>query len=621
MIGTVIVGYQNEVLTATYVRQELSKLSVDNLIVVVDNSPTTAGSDYLASELGACVVDASFSGFQPGFQIYVIATGENLGFARANNLGVNFLQTNFPEIEYVLFSNNDIRIVDANVVEVLIQTYESVKGIGIITPNILCVDGTRQTPMSKCSLWRSLGADLLFFLTRHHQDAGESYCETAQEGFHYTFSECFFISRIQDYVACGMMDPHTFLYAEGNILSERMAKIGLGYYFVPRVTVIHDNGSTTRQHIGTNVLWLMAQSNAYYYQRYRGYSAFSARLYVLPAKIICWLSKIKQSHILLRISKKVYGCLFGQPSLYGTLDGAEHDAEAVSQHMTALLTQDKPCMIARFGSNELGCLVNYLSVQHGPYPLKDYLSGQKPEWWWNPGMRHCMEVNAGFFPMTESNLKRFCELMLQDIAQLDVLGSWIKNETLIADRLKDVYIAQMNLLEPFWSTTPWTKAMEGQRVVVVHPFAELIESQYQNHRKALFSNPDILPDFQLRTVKAVQSMGGEPNGFRDWFEALDWMKAELAKAPYDIALIGCGAYGFPLAAEAKRTGHKAVHLGGVLQHLFGIRGKRWENPAYGVEAWGLPYGSYSGMMNDAWVKAGDEYKPKRAQEVEDATYW
>jgi hypothetical protein len=204
-----------------------------------------------------------------------------------------------------------------------------------------------------------------------------------------------------------MMDPHTFLYAEGNILSERMARIGLGCYFVPCVTVIHDNGSTTRQHIGSDVSLLMAQSNAYFYQKYRDYSFFSAKFYVFIARIICWLSKVKQSHFLLRIAKKLYGYLFGQPSLYGTLDGAEHDAEAVSLQITTLLTQGKPCMIARFGSNELGCLVNYLGVQHGPYPLKDYLSGKQPEWWWNPGMKHCMQVNAGFFPVTEPNLKRF----------------------------------------------------------------------------------------------------------------------------------------------------------------------------------------------------------------------
>ena len=40
---------------------------------------------------------------------------------------------------------------------------------------------------------------------------------------------------------------------------------------------------------------------------------------------------------------------------------------------------------------------------------------------------------------------------------------------------------------------------------------------------------------------------------------------------FDIALIGCGAYGFPLAAFVKGIGKKAVHIGGPLQLFFGIK--------------------------------------------------
>ena len=294
MIGTVIVGYQNEALTATYVRQELSKLKVDNLIVVVDNSPTTAGSRYLESQLGACVVDAAFSGFEPGFRVYVITTGENLGFARANNLGVDFIRTCFPEIEYVLFSNNDIQIVDPQVVDTLIAKYQSVKGIGMIGPNVLYVDGKRQTPMPKTYLWRNVCDTIWSPLMALFKKSSADYCDSAQEGFHYTLAECFFISRIDDYVACGMMDPHTFLYAEGCILSERMKQIGLGYYFVPDVTVIHACGATTSQHVSASIYMMIVRSYAYYYKAYRGYSAFSVGCYLALARVMTLLSKLKR---------------------------------------------------------------------------------------------------------------------------------------------------------------------------------------------------------------------------------------------------------------------------------------------------------------------------------------
>ena len=77
-------------------------------------------------------------------------------------------------------------------------------------------------------------------------------------------------------------------------------------------------------------------------------------------------------------------------------------------------------------------------------------------------------------------------------------------------------------------------------------------------------------------LKAVQTAGGNQTEFKDWFEALEYMEQEIDKIDYDIVLLGCGAYGFPLAAHCKRMGKQAIHLGGVLQLLFGIKGKRWE---------------------------------------------
>jgi hypothetical protein len=122
-------------------------------------------------------------------------------------------------------------------------------------------------------------------------------------------------------------------------------------------------------------------------------------------------------------------------------------------------------------------------------------------------------------------------------------------------------------------------------------------------------------------VQAVQSLGGYNKGFETWFDALDWMKSEMDKEEYDIALIGCGAYGFPLAAHAKRTGHQAVHLGGALQLLFGIRGKRWEKDCFVSDASGRPIFTYSSLFNPYWVRPSLDETPQTASSVEGATYW
>lgn len=299
----------------------------------------------------------------------------------------------------------------------------------------------------------------------------------------------------------------------------------------------------------------------------------------------------------------------------------DNDENKVSAYIYHLLQDEKPCMIARYGSTELACICNYLSIHSPKKSYSKYIKGEIEAWWWNPSVMMQMQEWSGFFPPTKNKLSEFCELMLKDTQTLDVLGSWIPNEKQIEDRLNNVYRVHLRLLEPFWSEEPWTKALEGKRVVVVHPFAELIERQYKEHRNELFENPNILPKFELRVVKAVQSLGGEADGFADWFEALDWMKQEIDKEDYDIALIGCGAYGFPLAAHCKRQGKKAVHLGGALQLLFGIRGKRWDDPMYGVKEWGLPVGMYSSLPNKYWVRPGETERPKNAEQVEGACYW
>ncbi len=163
--------------------------------------------------------------------------------------------------------------------------------------------------------------------------------------------------------------------------------------------------------------------------------------------------------------------------------------------------------------------------------------------------------------------------------------------------------------------------MKEKKVLVVHPFAKTIQQQYKQRRTLLFKNPDILPKFQLGTFQAVQSIGGQ-SFFNTWFDALQYMKDEIDKQDYDIALIGCGAYGFPLAAHIKRSGKKAIHLGGALQLLFGIKGKRWTNPTYGMKS--LPFiteNYYNNLMNEFWTSPAKTEKPLNANNVEGACYW
>ena len=297
------------------------------------------------------------------------------------------------------------------------------------------------------------------------------------------------------------------------------------------------------------------------------------------------------------------------------------DPEVAAGYVYDCLSPGKPAMIARFGGCELYTLANYLGVKKGFRGSWDFIRARQDQWWWMKSRMDAIVTYSGFFPEEEWAIVKYSELLLDDMKYLDVLASFNSREYLFEQYLKDIPKLYLLLLEPWFAKEPWTRLLEGKKVLVVHPFAELIESQYHNKRGLLFPGTQILPEFELRTVKAVQSLGGVANGFASWFDALEWMEKEMDKTDYDIALIGCGAYGFHLAAHAKRTGHQGVHLGGVLLLLFGIKGNRWEDPEYGVPEIGIPRGWYQHLFNDAWVKPGRQDRPANADEVEGACYW
>ncbi len=322
----------------------------------------------------------------------------------------------------------------------------------------------------------------------------------------------------------------------------------------------------------------------------------------------------------LKVLRKIYGKIFKFPSAYPF--EIISDFDAASEIIYDKLIQDKPCMIGRFGAEELGNTVIYMSVISEKHSAWKYIRGEEAQWWWNDGLVHLLKVSCGVFPINENTLQRFGALMLKDAQELDVLGvlgkdmaSWRHVSHYIEKSKKIGFLS----LEPFWAASPWTRVLKGKKVLVVSMFAELIKEQYKK-RRLLFKNPDVLPDFELITITAVNSYGGQSDHFGSWFDALKWMEDEMDKIDYDVVLLGCGAYGFPLAAHAKRKGKKAVHLGGVIQLLFGIKGKRWENPNYGLSEFNRK-GKYLELFNEHWCRPGDDVKPANAKLIEDGCYW
>jgi len=275
------------------------------------------------------------------------------------------------------------------------------------------------------------------------------------------------------------------------------------------------------------------------------------------------------------------------------------------------LASNKPTMIARFGTIELSTVIaaiTPLSIANAARLAMG--SAEITDIGINSGQIAALCTNAGFFPQDSFQTKRFVELIMSDLHYIDILASWCIQEGRLSNELASATKIRFRDLEPYMHKTPWSRILEGKKVLVIHPFAETIQQQYKK-RELLFDNPLILPKFDLITIAAVQSIAGSVTKYESWFDALEHMKEQINAIDFDIAIIGCGAYGMPLAAHVKRIGKKAVHLGGQTQLLFGVKGKRWETG----------HDKIKNMFNEHWVYPSIEEKPKNYSSVEGGAYW
>jgi hypothetical protein len=270
------------------------------------------------------------------------------------------------------------------------------------------------------------------------------------------------------------------------------------------------------------------------------------------------------------------------------------DAYLVSQMIGAAIVSKQPFLVSRLGFTEARCLSQRDADTNPSEFVRDLI--------WR---------YSGVFPATAGQFLDFREKYLGALEQVDLLGL-IRNsaEKKLVDELPSLpATCDMGSLEPYLHPCPWSKFLVGRTVLVIHPFIESIQSQYAI-RKDLFLNPDVLPEFQLRVIKAPQTLAGNSDGFESWTHALDSLIQRVNETQFDVAILGCGAYGMPLGAHIKKMGKTAIHLGGATQLLFGISGKRW-----------VQHASFRAIMTAAWRPPLDSERPRNLDKVEEGCYW
>lgn len=207
---------------------------VDAEIIVVDNHSGDDSLGYLRPRF-------------PGVRF--LASEENIGFGRANNLALEQARG-----EYILFLNPDT-VLPENSVDQCLAFMSATPGIGGL--GVRMIDGggcflkesRRGFPTPWVGFCRLSGLATLFPHSRYfagyylgHLPADKAHPAPVLSG------ACLWVSRaVLD--RTGPFDPQFFLYAEDIDLSYRIGQAGFTNYYTPAVTIIHFKGESTRKDI------------------------------------------------------------------------------------------------------------------------------------------------------------------------------------------------------------------------------------------------------------------------------------------------------------------------------------------------------------------------------------
>ena len=270
--------------------------------------------------------------------------------------------------------------------------------------------------------------------------------------------------------------------------------------------------------------------------------------------------------------------------------------------LAELIDNNKPIMVSRLGAVEGRSIRHFLKRKSGRGINYSRL------------IRHQISNNAGVFPSTNAVLDKFSEMYLEGMKNADILGiTFFDHEDFFCNNYcKNAELVELGSIEPFRFDNPWSEKLKGKKILVVHPFVESIKKQYSEKRQHLFEDSRILPEFELKTVKAIQSIAESKVNFETWMDACNYMCEQIKKVDFDIAIIGAGAYGVPLASFIKQLGKKAIHMGGVTQILFGVKGRRWETEYAETTA---------KLFNEHWIRPSLSETPKGYNKVEKGCYW
>lgn len=165
-------------------------------------------------------------------EVKIIRSDENLGFAKANNIGIMASSG-----KYVCLMNSDV-VVLGSCLEVLKNHMDSNPSAGLVCPKVLNPDMTlqptcRRFPSIKGALLSAIGLDRRNYMPHDKVREAEA------------VSGCFMLARKEAIDQAGLLDERFFFYAEDKDWCRRIKNAGWKIIFLPEAKAVHYGGSSS----------------------------------------------------------------------------------------------------------------------------------------------------------------------------------------------------------------------------------------------------------------------------------------------------------------------------------------------------------------------------------------
>ncbi len=226
--------------------------SLDAEVIVVDNA---------SSDGSARAVTERFPG------VKVLEQSENLGFARANNIGIRESTG-----RYVCLVNSDVVLLDG-CLEELLKFLEARPRAALAGPRVLNQDESLQPT---CRRFPSLGGSLLSAIGL---DGWNYFAHERSERVE-ALSGCILMARRKAIDEIGILDERFFFYAEDKDWCKRFHDAGYENWYCTEAEAVHYGGSSSAL-APVRFYIEMQKANLKYWEKHRGTAARAAYLAIV----------------------------------------------------------------------------------------------------------------------------------------------------------------------------------------------------------------------------------------------------------------------------------------------------------------------------------------------------